>query len=869
MRSNTLHLVWYILELKRNLISLGTLEKEGFIVKLHSGKVKVINGSRVVLYGIQRDNYVYSLDGHAMAGELNANVEEKDSLTHTTQGVIDYVHSDLWGPSQVESLGGKRYFLSIVDDYSKRTGRTVKKLRTDNGLEFCNQEFQQLCIESGIARHLRVVGMPQQNSESVMYKDTLKDSGAGADKSVEELQVEVELQRLNNHTLKEDQTDQEDGDDEDAGDQETDQTLDLTYYQLARDREPRTRTKPLRFRDESNMAAYAFVAAEEEDTHEPLTYQKAVAYHPAGQRLVNCKWLFNIKEGVEGVQKPRYKARLVAHGFTHRAGIDYNEVFSLVVRRTSIRFILALIACKDYELEQLDVMMAFLHGNLEEVIYMSHPPGYEQDDMLIACKSKAGIGSTKSLLKKEFDVKELKQVKKILDRGNHVDLIGFVDLNYAKDPDKEAKYMALTEVVKEAIWLRGLLEELGVELNTVAVNYEGIMFFMKGLSTSICLDECGTWTQVTTLLGVAEYAGNPLHLQTNDNNSGSLINIKLTGSKNYKVWDTAMSIALQARNKMVFVDGLCVKSAYAPSIPLTNQWEDAEFGKHNQLMKLIQLLMGLDEVYQPIRSSLLTQIELPDVKDAFVIVCREEPHRSFGSVSGVQKPQSDMFEYGKQNTSSPYDDGEGPSDDAGEVPTYDSSNRTELDSPDVVNTRRSSKVSKLPDKLNDYVLDDKVKPDISYVVHCLSQQMHSPLQSHFEVVQIAANPIMHEKTKHFDIDVRLIREKIAYGLIKIVKVDSEDQIANILTKGLRKEFDVEAALEEEMMNLFRRFANIIGLRMPEITRLDSQLDNPLVDRDRYISERLTRSDMRNVNNMMVAWNELIRNMAEKEEFIRD
>nr|GEY14134.1 retrovirus-related Pol polyprotein from transposon TNT 1-94 [Tanacetum cinerariifolium] len=54
--------------------------------------------------------------------------------------------------------------------------------------------------------------------------------------------------------------------------------------------------------------------------------------------------------------------------------------------------------------------------------------------------------------------------------GNHVDVIGFVDSDYAKEPDKEAKYMALTEAVNEAIWLRGLLEELGVELNTVAVN---------------------------------------------------------------------------------------------------------------------------------------------------------------------------------------------------------------------------------------------------------------------------------------------------------------------------------------------------------------------------------------------------------------
>ncbi|GKA95951.1 hypothetical protein Tco_0818046 [Tanacetum coccineum] len=55
-------------------------------------------------------------------------------------------------------------------------------------------------------------------------------------------------------------------------------------------------------------------------------------------------------------------------------------------------------------------------------------------------------------------------------RGNHVDVTGFVDSDYSKDPNKEAEYMALTEIVKEAIWLRGLLEELGVELNTMAVN---------------------------------------------------------------------------------------------------------------------------------------------------------------------------------------------------------------------------------------------------------------------------------------------------------------------------------------------------------------------------------------------------------------
>ncbi|GKG05459.1 retrovirus-related pol polyprotein from transposon TNT 1-94, partial [Tanacetum coccineum] len=111
---------------------------------------------------------------------------------------------------------------------------------------------------------------------------------------------------------------------------------------LVRDREARTRTKPLRFQDESNMDAYVFPIAEEEDTHEPLTYQEEVAYedsskwkgameeemdslrknqtyelvdHPARQKLVSCKWLFKIKEGIEGAQKPRYKEKLVAYGF--------------------------------------------------------------------------------------------------------------------------------------------------------------------------------------------------------------------------------------------------------------------------------------------------------------------------------------------------------------------------------------------------------------------------------------------------------------------------------------------------------------------------------------------------------------------------
>ena len=60
-------------------------------------------------------------------------------------------------------------------------------------------------------------------------------------------------------------------------------------------------------------------------------------------------------------------------GFEQREGIDFNEVFSPVVRHTSIRVMLAIVALFDLELEQLDVKTAFLHGDLDEEIYMTQP----------------------------------------------------------------------------------------------------------------------------------------------------------------------------------------------------------------------------------------------------------------------------------------------------------------------------------------------------------------------------------------------------------------------------------------------------------------------------------------------------------------
>lgn len=117
---------------------------------------------------------------------------------------------------------------------------------------------------------------------------------------------------------------------------------------------------------------------------------------PKNQRVVGCKWIFKKKEGIPSVEKARYKARLVAKGFTQIEGIDYNEIFSLVVKHCSIRILMAIVNQFDLELEQMDVKTAFLHGDLEETIYMQQPEGFSKDKSKVCLLKKSLYGLKQS-----------------------------------------------------------------------------------------------------------------------------------------------------------------------------------------------------------------------------------------------------------------------------------------------------------------------------------------------------------------------------------------------------------------------------------------------------------------------------------------
>ena len=100
---------------------------------------------------------------------------------------------------------------------------------------------------------------------------------------------------------------------------------------------------------------------------------------PAGRKLVDSKWVFKLKRDSDG-NIARYKARLVARGFTQEHGVDYHETFAPTVRVISIRVVLALAAFHDWDVEQLDVVTAFLEANIDEEIYMRQPEGFRSSD---------------------------------------------------------------------------------------------------------------------------------------------------------------------------------------------------------------------------------------------------------------------------------------------------------------------------------------------------------------------------------------------------------------------------------------------------------------------------------------------------------
>ena len=696
--------VRYIPQFSRNLLSLGVFESEGCSFSSEQGYLKLTKGCRTVLKA-KRESNLYFLQGSSHIDEVNlVSVEDETSLwhsrlghvsqkgidvlvrkglidkkkistlqfcescivgkahrvsfgsgQHTSKACLEYVHADLWGsPTVPQSLGNCHYFLSIIDDHSrkvwiyflktkdqafdrfadwktlveKQSGLKVKTLRTDNGLEFCNKRFDDLCSDQGIARHKTIPYTPQQNGvvermnrtvlervrsmldesglpkvfwaeaantavylinrtpsaalqneipeeiwsktvpqfghlkkfgcvcyhhsdegklqprakkgifigyptgvkgykvwsledkrsiistnvtfkEDECYKDLKGKSSEHKESNTNFLDIELSISKekdmssggesqeanqdsvVNTDVIAVESSDSE----EDLSDQEGSGGEAVTgSYQLARDRSRREPKPPKKLDDYVYLAC---MVAEDGDMVEPSDYKSAMrdphrkkwilasddemdslqrnhtwdlVKKPKGRAIIGCKWIYKRKPGILGVEDPRYKGRLVAKGYAQKEGVDYNEIFSPVVKHVSIRYLMSIVVQEDMELEQLDVKTAFLHGDLEEEIYMTQPEGYEEkgkeDWVCRLRKSLYGLKQSPRQWNKKFDefMKEIDFKRSCHDQCVYIKRVGGVFvylLLYVDDMLLASKDMTIINNIKDQLSSRFEMKDLG------------------------------------------------------------------------------------------------------------------------------------------------------------------------------------------------------------------------------------------------------------------------------------------------------------------------------------------------------------------------------------------------------------------------
>ena len=119
---------------------------------------------------------------------------------------------------------------------------------------------------------------------------------------------------------------------------------------------------------------------------------------PQRKKALCNKWVYRIKNEHDG--STRIKARLVFKGFQQKKCIDYSKIFSSIVKMSTIRPILGMVAAKNQHLEQLDVKTTFLHDDLEEDIYMSQLEGFiNQGQESLVCKFRTSLYGLKQALR--------------------------------------------------------------------------------------------------------------------------------------------------------------------------------------------------------------------------------------------------------------------------------------------------------------------------------------------------------------------------------------------------------------------------------------------------------------------------------------
>ncbi|GKV05988.1 hypothetical protein SLEP1_g17933 [Rubroshorea leprosula] len=443
----TISNVQHVPALKKSLLSLGKFDKLGMKFIGENRQLKVVKGIMVVAKGELVGN-LYRLVGETLMGEAAVASIKSESSSVCTYGwlsfslstnkshkFLDLIHADTC-QVPVVSIGGCFYFVTFVDDFSR-------KMKTPEEVWFgkpANYSFLRIfgCdayvwmpkekrtnVDKNSKRYIflgyeigtkgyRLWDPTARNliiSQDVVCNEEVFQ---GTTKKEEAKKIVVEQEASFDDVVQEENI-------QNDPQSESEPKFELLHEgnssgDAVSPQPPRAIRPLVRYDDyvtslkpQSNYVC-AYLAFSEE--HEPTSFKEACesvnsdqwrcamkeemkSFHknktwdlvqlPKGLKAIGCHWIYKLKKGLEG-NIERYTARLVIKGYAQKPGMDFDEVFSPIVRLTTIRVVLTLAASLDLKLEQLDVKAAFLHGDLNEEIYMIQPEGFvEENNRSLVC----------------------------------------------------------------------------------------------------------------------------------------------------------------------------------------------------------------------------------------------------------------------------------------------------------------------------------------------------------------------------------------------------------------------------------------------------------------------------------------------------
>ncbi|KAM2192742.1 hypothetical protein ACFX1Q_028395 [Malus domestica] len=459
----------------------------------------------------------------------------------------------------------------------------------------------------------------------------------------------------------------------------------------------------------------------------------SLVHLPANKNLVGCKWIFKIKRHSDG-SIARHKARLVAKGFSQEPGLDYGETFSPVVKPTTVRLVLALAAQFNWSLRQLDVKNAFLHGLLQEEVYMSQPPGFEDPNHpSLVCK----------LHKSLYGLKQAPRAWN--DRFTQfLPSLGFE--NTYSDSSLFVKHVG-----HEIVVLLLYVDDIIITGNAS----DAITQVINALTTEFDIKD----------LGLLHY----------------FLGIQIT--------KTAHGLFL---SQTKYVEDLLVKSEMIEAKPC-----DTPCLPYNRLLKEDGEPYSNPTLYRSLVGALqYLTFTRPDIAFSVHQVCQfmQNPMVShFTAVKRILRYLKGTMQFGISYTKGDlqlkaFSD----ADWAGDP--NDRRSTTGLvvflgNSPISWSSKKQQTVSRSSTEA-EYRALSFTSAELDWIKQLLVF-LHIPLPSvpvlfcdNLSAIALSFNPVQHQKTKHIEVDVHFVRERVSQKQLSVQFVSSQEQFADILTKGL-------------------------------------------------------------------------------------